>query len=240
MSAGFRGRPLEAAIGRQSKTYAREKRIYLRKQETPTAQGPDRSVIYSGTAPIDYLGADATGRAVAVEAKSTHKASLPNDEVRPDQCDALDLMDGLGAVVWLVVAFESAGETYRLDWSAVAPFLANPWRESISRTFCQAYGLLVPEINRDDSQKRRCLFLDAQEHATAAQARVDVILDRERCLARPARPEVSQEALELPPAPSVYVGLSEEQRRQRIIDATQAGIANQLKRAAMTRKWGRR
>lgn len=230
-----RGKPLELAIGRAARAYRREGRLALVRQHTPTATGKDGFMQYSAAAPIDFLGTLAGGKALAVEAKSTSGTSWPIAELREDQQTALGAMHSLGAVVYLVLSFDKTAETYRVGWPELAAFLARPWRESLTPTWCQAFGLLVPETDRDDSTRRRCMLLDAQEAPGAAQARLAQVEEQQRALSRPAKPEPCQEALPL--APPAYPKLTEEERRARIVDACNEGIARQLKKAAQAQRF---
>lgn len=236
-----RGKPAELAVLRAANRYRREGRCALVRQEPRISAGPDGTVIRTGTAAIDFVGChgrEAGARALCIEVKSTHRSAWPLSEIRSEQIAALDLFASLGADCRLVVAFEAQAESYILGWPTVSKFIADPWRESLSVAWCRAFGLVIEEQDRSDPGKRLAPFLDAQEHASAALARVAVIEEREAALSRPARPEPSQEALELPPA--TYVAPSEEERRQRIMAACSEGIGRQLAKAARAQRFAPR
>lgn len=234
-----RGRPLEVAILRAARKYRKDGRAMLVKQATPMATGADGLIVYSGTAPVDFLGCHRDGRALAIEAKSTKRPSWPIADLRDDQREALSAFDGLGADVQLMLSFDELGETYALPWRPVATFLANPWRESFTPAWCRAFGLLVPEQDRGDESRRRCLFLDAAEHVDAAQARLAMVEEQQRAkpVAKVEEPEPAR--LAAPSRPS-FVSLSEEERRARILDACNEGIGRALKSAAQAQRFAPR
>ena len=233
-----RGRPLEVAILRAARKYRKDGRAMLVKQSPPIATGADGLIVYSGTAPVDFLGCHRDGRALAIETKSTKRPSWPIADLRDDQREALSALDALGADVRLVLAFDELGETYALPWRTVASFLANPWRESFTPAWCRAFGLLVPEQDRGEGSRRRCLFLDAAEHVDAAQARLAMVEEQQR--AKPATKVEAEPARPAAPSRPSFVSLSEEERRARILDACNEGIGRALKSAAQAQRFAPR
>ena len=239
MSRG-KGKPLELAIGRAARAYRHAGRAMLVRQTPPITNGPDGMLIYSGSAPIDFIGTKAGGKALAIEAKSTKGTSWPIALLEEQQRTAMEEFHRMGAEVLLVVAFDELFETYAIPWPTLAPFLLAPWRQSLSPTWCRALGLLVPESDRDDDAKRRCLFLETAEHIEATQARAELAEEQARALARAPRRVAVQDELDIPgppPRPNSYAGLTPDQIRARILAAAEAGIERQLKNPAQRLVW---
>lgn len=235
-----KGKPLELAFARAAKAYRREGRAYLARQYPPVSVGHDGTLGYTDKAPIDFLGV-ADGKAVAIEAKSCEGTSWPTSLLRDDQRDALDAFHKAGGSAQMVLSFDRCAETYLVTWERLAAFLERPWRESLTRTWCRAYGLLVPEPDRDDPSRRKTMFLDAVAHPEAAEALIAVTEERQRAEANRISCTV-QEIDEAPPAfkPSAYVGLTAEQRAERIRAACLEGVDRQMKARRVVWRGSRR
>jgi penicillin-binding protein-related factor A (putative recombinase) len=193
-SHALRGRILERAIARAAKRCYAE-RCELRKQETPTATSTERGVFYSASAPIDFLGV-LEGRACAIEAKQVKRGALlriythaqsSNVKWTSPQQEAMRRQHALGAWVRLVIAFDEHGETFAIDWPALAVFLANPWRKSLSLDWCRAYGELVPDGPRFDAKARVVRFLEGVPHDARALALAAVLEERSKALLSDSR-----------------------------------------------------
>lgn len=231
-----KGKALELAISRAATRYRQEGRAMLIRQQPPIAS-VNGAVQYVGKAPVDFLGGLAGGQGLAVEAKSTEeKKSFELRHLRDEQRANLSALYALGQRVLLVVAFDSEGETFAIDWAHIASFLAKPWRESLSVAWCRAFGLVVPEIDRENPKTRRCLFLDGKEHPQARISNEIVNAEKRRS------PSVEPEELDLfaddsPSTGSRYEGLTMEQRKDRILAAAQDGMKRQLKDGARRMVW---
>lgn len=246
-----RGGALELAISRAGRDYRHAGRACIVRQSPPIANY-NNGIIFSGTAPIDFLGTLPGGQLIAIEAKETRTASLPLSRIRDDQRELMRALHTLGGDVHLVVDFSEVLEVFAIGWSVVAAFIAAPARQSLSLTWCRCNGLLLPEENTDDSTRRRVLFLDGAPHPGAEYAREELAVLEQRKASAPFsidRPgdrlvinkdqDVIEELLSEGDRasidfPSVPLRLTAEQRRDRIINATQAGIDNQLRRPRRT------
>lgn len=235
-----KGKPLELAIARAAKAYRREGRAYLQRQYPPVSVGPDGTLGYNDKAPIDFLGV-ADGKAVAIEAKSCEGTSWPTSLLRDDQRDALDAFHKAGGSAQIALSFDKHAETYLVAWERLSAFLAAPWRESLTVEWARAYGLVVPEVDRKDPTRRKTMFLDAQEHPAAAEALVAVSADRQRAeVNRVSEPESAIDDAPRPFKPSAYVGLTAEQRAERIRAACLEGVDRQMKARRVAWRGSRR
>lgn len=236
-----KGKPLELAIGRAGRAYRKDGRAMIVRQTPPITNGPDGMLIYSGSAPIDFIGCKAGGRSLAIEAKSTKQTAWPIALLEEQQRTAMDEFYKMGGEVLLIVAFDELAETYAVPWPTLAPFLLAPWRQSLSPTWCRALGLLVPESDRQDDAKRRCLFLEAAEHIDAVNARIAIAEEQAKELERaPRRRAAVQDELDIPGPPmkpNSYAGLSKDQVKARILAAAEAGLERQLKTPTQRLVW---
>lgn len=242
MSAG--GRPLELAVARASARYLRDGRAGLRRQHVPWFPGPDGVLRPVGDAPIDFLGCTGRdeaigvrGRMLAIECKETSTLNLPLVEFHDSQRSALDAVHALGAIVLVVCDFTSKGEVYAVTWQRVAEFIAKPWRKSLSLDWFMAYGLVLPEENRG-AQGRRTLFLDGKEHWARVHAQECV--EAEQLKSGTISLEEPEEPYAPPPAVSAYAGLTKDQIKERIVSASNDGIARQLKTGARRGRFKKR
>lgn len=180
-SAGGRGKALELALAREAAVCLKTGRAALVRQYPRTAVGEGGSTIYAGESPIDFLGVRAGGRALALEAKETDRAEglkLDEDHLSAAQIKAARALARLGAEVQLVIDYKRAAEVYAVAWPQVEEFLAAPWRASLSLEWARAYGLLLPELERNDAAARRVLFLDGSPHPDQAAVRDFVKLEQ--------------------------------------------------------------
>jgi len=161
-----RGKPLELGILHEAAVCAKSGRAWLARQYPRVATGPGGAMHYVGEAPIDFLGARAGGRALALEAKETERESFPldDDHLSGAQIKTARGLVGLGVEVQLVIDYKRVGEVYAVAWAQVDRFLAAPWRASLSLDWARAYGLRLPETDRFDSEKRHTHFLDGGVH----------------------------------------------------------------------------
>jgi hypothetical protein len=178
-----RGKPLELGVLHEANALLRSGRAALVRQFPRMAAGPGGTMRYAGEAPVDFLGARRGGASMALEAKETERESFPLDEdhLSRAQIKACRALAAMGVEVHLVIDFKRLGEVYALPWRAVDEFLAAPWRASLSLDWARAYGLLLPETDRDDTEKRRTQFLDGAPHAEQATALLRVQTERQSC-----------------------------------------------------------
>lgn len=176
-----RGKGLELALAREAAACLKSGRAGLVRQYPNVRMGPD-GMQYVGDAPIDFLGARAGGQALALEAKETDRVeglALDEDHLSAKQIKACRILAGLGVDVQLVIDYKRALEVFAVPWVHVDRFLAAPWRASLSRDFACAYGLLLPERDREDDKARRVLFLDGVPHVEQATALLRVQTERQ-------------------------------------------------------------
>jgi len=228
-----RGKELEAAIARAARDYRKEGRAVLMRQQPMTAPGKNGEAIFVSDAPVDFIGAKNGGRAIAFEAKETGEHSFPLAKLRHDQREALAALAAVGVECAVVIDFKRLAEVYAVDWARIAEFIAAPWRKSLTVDWCRAYGVHVPEQNRDSSSHpRKTLVLDGGVHPEAIEIH-DRILAEQR-----SSPVISLEdeedlQLDVPMPPREQ--LTPEQWKERIIKAANDGIDRQLNQRR--RKW---
>ena len=84
---------------------------------------------------VDYIGIIATGRPVAIEAKSTiERTRFPLSLVEPHQVDFLKQWHTLGGIAFLLVEFAKLREVYRIPFDMLQEYIqaaANGGRKSI-------------------------------------------------------------------------------------------------------------
>ena len=202
----MKGRALELAIGRAARNYRKENLCILIKQEVRTIRdGANLRMV--GAAPVDFLGCLYGGRALARECKETDQASFPLANLDADQRYALNCLHDFDADVALIIDFSRVGEVYSIPYLHILDFLKSPYRASLSLDWCRAYGLLLPEISRDEADgPRHCLFLEGKPHAdhdaafarvTAERATSPVLdLDKAADIREAKPPRVSRRSLE--------------------------------------------
>jgi penicillin-binding protein-related factor A (putative recombinase) len=223
-----RGRIAELAVARQARIYLREGRAWLARQRVQQATGRDGRVVHVSAAPVDFIGASSGGRALALEVKQEAGESVALERFDDAQRGALGALHQLGAQVLVVFAFMAQPlEVYIVPWGACATFLGAPWRQSLSRAWCRANGVMAP-AHCERGTLHRIAFLDAAPHVEQAAARDQVEAERAAALARPPREE--QLELAAPIAPSPYKGLSADAIRDRLARACADGIDRQLRR----------
>ncbi len=246
MSAN-RGSELELAIARAAREYRKQGICALVKQE-PRVSTINGEMAYTGSAAIDFLGCHGpagkftAGRALCVEAKQTGKKSFPLRDLRDDQVAALEAFHALGADVRVCVDMTEIGECYLVDFIFVSCFIAAPWRRSLSVQWLRAYGLLLPEVNRDTAQ-RKVLFLEGKEHPQWEQYREEVDFERE------TKPTIKLDDSEdddapRPVKPDEYAGKTPEEVREMrhasLVESIALGYERQKNKPVRTWTKGRR
>jgi penicillin-binding protein-related factor A (putative recombinase) len=176
-----RGKPLELGLWHEGKACFKSARAAIVRQYPRMAAGPDGTMIYAGDAPVDFLGARAGGHAIALEAKETDRESFPLDEdhLGRSQIAACRALVSMGVDVQLVIDYKRVAEVYAVFWGHVDAFLDAPWRASLSLDWARAYGLLLPEHDREDERLRRTLFLDGAPHPDQADCLLRVQTERQ-------------------------------------------------------------
>lgn len=178
-----RGKGLELGLAHEGKACLKSARAAIVRQYPRMAAGPNGTMIYAGDAPVDFLGARAGGHAIALEAKETDRESFPLDEdhLSRSQIAACRALVSMGVDVQLVIDYKRVAEVYAIPWARVDAFLAAPWRASLSLDWARAFGLLLPELYRDDETRRRTLFLDGAPHPERSAAINRVVAERTAC-----------------------------------------------------------
>lgn len=175
------GRALELALVRAARSYRQEgRKVLLVRQHAPLVSRRDGLVYSDVGAPVDLLGA-VDGVPWALEAKMVSGDSLPLKRERESQRTVLALMHACDFRVGLVVEFMTHGETYLCPWEAIAAFELAPWRRSLSLPWCRAYGLLLPDVERENERTRVTRFLDGVLHPTRLESQAEVDEERRRC-----------------------------------------------------------
>lgn len=139
-----RGKPLEDALRAGCAHYKGLRRGNIRKRE-PNKIWQDGAPIHISKGDVDFSG-DAEGRAFYAEAKSTLKDALPLSELeqRPHQIKKLRDTAASGCMSGVIIGFMPEFSVWWIPFVELAPFLDAPWRRSISRNMCAAWGLLLP------------------------------------------------------------------------------------------------
>lgn len=224
-----RGRIAELAIARQASAYAIAGRAWLARQRVQEATGRDGRVLHVSSAPVDFLGALSGGRALALECKQEGGTAVALSRFDDEQRGALEALHALGAEVLVAVVFmRPEPEAYVVPWSPVAAFMAAPWRASLSRAWCRVEGRAA-SCYVESGELKRIAFLDTWEHPGREQARAEVERDRQAAIARPAPLTLELDEPMQSPRASVYSGLSDDAIRDRIVAATNDGVARQLR-----------
>lgn len=238
MSHAFRGRPLERGFIGGARHYRRHqgRKVVLVKQHTPMFQDADGRLEYSAAgAPVDLIGG-VNGVPCGIEAKQTAVDHFPLDDRKKSQRDALRVLFDCEFIVGMAIDFTTRREVYLIWWPAVVAFEAAPWRRSLSRDWCMANGLLLPELQRDSDDDRATLFLDGAPHPERAAAikRVEadqhahsvITLDQQLAADDARDRRWAERQRQDPIAPMPKPGTPEY--RERILASMNAGIARQL------------
>lgn len=219
MTRSYQGRALEDAIARGFAAYKVQGRAVGEKRYNGNAKIKGRwvPVISSGA---DFSGTLAGGRGLHVEAKETKETAWPLSKISDDEIKHLDKHHAIGALCLLVVDFTALNETYAIGWEHVAMFLRNPWRESLSLSWCRAFGQLVPN-------EGVCLFLDGVAHPAAEECMRAVEAEQVKAFERPRVERVrklSPKRQALIDAISKPAPKTAEEFRARIMSAADAGM----------------
>ncbi len=241
-----RGKPLELAIARTGRDYRKAGRCAIIKQE-PRVSTINGEVAYTGGAPLDFVGVRADGpvpgRCLVIEAKETGLQSFPLCQLEDDQRTALEAFRVLGADTRVAIDFTAIGEIYLLDWLLISMFIEAPYRKSLSLQWCRAYGLLLPETDKEEPAKRRVAFLDGKEHPEWKQYREEVELERETKPIIKLDDEEDDDAPR-PVKPDEYAGKTPEEvremRRTSLIESIALGYERQKNKPVRTWAKGRR
>jgi penicillin-binding protein-related factor A (putative recombinase) len=226
----MRGRALESAVGLACRHYERQGRAYVFKRPTATATRPNGEVVYTAKSGVDWNGSIAGG-AIHFDTKETHSNILPLANIEEHQVDALRTVAKLGARAGLVVGFLPSWECLWVPWEALQAFLAAPYRQSLTRAWCQAEGLLLRV--QSTGAGPRVLFLDGEPHPMRDEAKKCVEVDR---ASYHRAPRVAP-----PVAASPRVDYTDKATREaRLRDAVQEGISNQLGKRRRKRAGWRR
>jgi recombination protein U len=174
---GGRGKVLEGAVILGCREYERQGRASVFHRPTKRVWDARRnSYVYLEKAGCDFSG-NVDGIAITFEAKETAGDSLPLANIKPHQVDAL--FANRKGISGLVVGFMSYDplEVYWIPYPALADFLANKWRESLSRDWCRAYGELC-RLETNAAGKLRVMFLATAPHELRADALAAVTIER--------------------------------------------------------------
>lgn len=127
----LRGQRFESLIEAACDYYRRRGEADIIK--TPEPMKPIKSLgagrfvaVYTSTAQADFKGTLKGGRSILFEAKYTATGKMQQDRVTPEQAEQLEQEYKLGAVVFVLCAFEGNG-VYNIPWSV--------WRD-----MSQCYG----------------------------------------------------------------------------------------------------
>lgn len=173
----IRGRSLESAVGLACISYRRANRADIFHRATPMRRRADGTHYYAQKAGVDWNGLVAGGRAFAADTKETANESLPLANIHDHQVQALRRTHGLGGVAGLIVSFMPSWETHWIPFEALSAFLSAPWRQSLSRDWCRAFGMHV-RIGASANGKPMVLFLDHAPYHDRANALTRVEADR--------------------------------------------------------------
>jgi recombination protein U len=166
-----RGKALEGALILAAREYERTGRASVFHRPTRKIW-TQRGWVYPEKAGCDFVG-NVDGTAITFEAKETKTDALPLANVKPHQIDAL--FANRKGISGLVVGFMKANpvEVYWVPYAALAEFLADKWRESLSLLWCRAYGELC-WLEANAAGKLRVMFLDTRPHPDRSRARIEV------------------------------------------------------------------
>jgi len=245
-----RGKSLELAIARAARGYRKEARACLMRQ-FPQMAWRGGSYEYVSDAPIDFIGVvydREQPRAYALECKETGEASFPIAKLEEHQRQALEAFRACGADTRIAVDFTRIKEVYLLDWLLVDTFILAPWRKSLTVDWCRAYGLLIPEENRDKDETRRALFLEGAAHKDQARCLEIVSTERQQKPVISLDSDFSDEDDddEREVRKELLAPMTPEQIRRRGVDAINASLdraskqlAKQSARERNRKRWSR-
>lgn len=128
--------------------------------------------------PVDF-GGTVEGMHASIDAKESMKEAWPIDNLTEDQRDQLAAnARGISGIALRFCGVSSAEwECYWIAWAELGPFLAAPWRKSLSRDFCRAHGEVI-DVGTNESGKPVVYFLDHHPHADRANAKTRVEAER--------------------------------------------------------------
>jgi penicillin-binding protein-related factor A (putative recombinase) len=172
-----RGKVLEGACILGAREYERTGRASVFHRPTKRVWDARRNCyVYLEKAGCDFSG-NVDGTAITFEAKETATDSLPLANIKPHQVDAL--FANRKGISGLVVGFMSYDplEVYWIPYPALAEFLANKWRESLSLEWCRTYGELC-RLETNAAGKLRVMFLATEPHPLRADAHAAVTIER--------------------------------------------------------------
>lgn len=169
MTHANQGKPLEEAVKAAALYYHSHDR-----QGDRTAKGGGRGcirkrhpgrarvageLIYTVKGDVDFAG-DADGKAFYAECKETQGAVKLSDlEKREHQMKKLRETAARGCTSGYIFGFMPDWACFWVPWSALQPFLDQPWRRSIDQKMCAAWGLSLP-VRVSPGGRPMVLFLD--------------------------------------------------------------------------------
>ena len=172
-----RGKALEGACELAARRYRAANRADIGYNDVKRIWTRD-GWVYPKKAKPDFSGT-AQGVAVVFDCKETHAASWPTDDLPEHQRDALAAnARGISGIALRFCGGSSAEwECYWIAWAELGPFLAAPWRKSLSRDFCRAHGEVI-RVGVNESRKIVVFFLDHHPDAEQENAMSRVMTER--------------------------------------------------------------